>query len=225
MRVTFWGAYAHSGATANMRAMAGMLKVMYSAQGGAVRGGNFGPPEKILFRDAGSGEFPGKESMWRQADLVVINLCRDAEHIERFFDRNFMLARKSFILLSSFPKEGGGSVAELVYKYRLEEEACGMIGGNASYYLAAKRGKSREFVEKEYKNPGSLRNEQFLYELQCTTKRMVRFANHSMETRNSAKRNNPSNQNNSTNQNNSASQNNSANQNNSVNKYNSKKEK
>lgn len=215
----FWGAYARSGATANMRAIAGMLKIMYSGQSGAERGADFGPSGKILFQDAGSGEFPGKESMWRQADLVVINLCRDAEYIERFFDRNFMLARKSFILLSSFPEEGAGSVAELVYKYRLEEEACGMIGENASYYLAAKRGKSREFVEKEYENPGSLRNEQFLCELQRTTKRMVRFAKHRMETRNSTKRDNPSNQNNSVNQNNSANRNNSAN------KYNSKKEK
>lgn len=183
MRILFWGAQAHCGTTANMRAVAGMMGMMYPGWADAGGPGMFRSTKRLSLCDGGSGDVAGKERMWGQADLVVVNLCRDVKSIESFFESYPILARKSFVLLSSFPQEGTGSVAELVYRYRLGEEACGMIGENAAYYLAAGRGRSREFVEKECRHPGSLRNEQFLCELERTAERIVRFAERNMERR------------------------------------------
>lgn len=174
MNLVFWGTQAHCGTSANMYAVAGMLEMMYDRQTAPCGNGN--GPRRFRLRDAGSGSLPGKGDVWKQADLVVINLSRERESIERFLDGHLIFARRSFVLLSSFPGEGTGSVKELVYRYRLGEDACGMMRENAAYYLAAGRGKSREFVRQEYKRPGSLRNEQFLRELQRTAERIVRLA-------------------------------------------------
>lgn len=174
MNLVFWGTQAHCGTSANMRAVAGMLEMM-CADRQTLRGAD-NKPVHFRLRDAGSGGSPGRADIWKQADLLVINVSRERECMERFFDEHLMLARRSFVLLSSFPGEGTGSVDELVHRYRLGEEACGMIGENAAYYLAAGRGRSKAFVRQEYKMPKSLRNEQFLRELKKTTERIVRLA-------------------------------------------------
>lgn len=195
MNIVFWGARSHCGTTANMLAIAGMLEILYpkfviAVDNGAGKvqwcgevDGIESGTTVIRLKDAGCGMGVRTRRALMQADMIVVNISRDRESIEGFFENYLGMGRNSFVLLSSFPREGTGKKSDLELIYRIESDSCGLMETSAAYYVAASRGRSREFVKREYTSPSSLRNEQFIQELQLLAERIVRRAERNISER------------------------------------------
>lgn len=181
MNVVFWGGERRCGTSAHMAAVAGILKKMYP-QMQVVFGGQTKVrqnKEAICFYDGGVGLNTRKQRMLWHADLVVVNLRPQIACLERFFQEDFHVARNIFYLLGSCYECDTVDRAYLERVYRVEQERIGIIPCNEEFYHAVLLGRAGQFVDREFPVPTSLRNEQFLKELQMAAAAIIQAARES----------------------------------------------
>lgn len=168
MNVVFWGEEHGSGTTAHMFAVAGMLAVMCPKMKIAIGASSKEEQAAMHFYDCGTGLTRRKRRMLWHADLVVVSLKQESACIERFFQRDFHIAKNILFLLGGYASEAETGRAYLERVYRIEPERIGTVPFNNEFYLALLRGKSSSFIQREYWNSRSENNEQFIWELKKT---------------------------------------------------------
>lgn len=193
MRIAFWGEVHRCNTTTHMQAIADMLSVMCpNAQivigtmqeivTGVLQEGVTGVLQKAeaeyCIFDCGTGLTVRKRHMLFGADLVVVNLRQEHGCIRRFFEENpymarLCMARETLFILGGYECEAGIESAYLERVYRVESERICVIPYNNEYHLALAQGKNRAFIEREYRE-GTIRNEQFMNELQRIVTWMIR---------------------------------------------------
>lgn len=181
MNVVFWGGERRCGTSAHMAAVVSILKNMFP-QMQIVFGGQTKArqnKEAICFYDGGVGLNARKQRMLWHADLVVVNLRPQTACLERFFREDFHVARNIFYLLGSCYECDTVDRAYLERVYRVEQERIGIIPCNEEFYHAVLLGRAEQFVDREFLVPTSLRNEQFLKELQMAAAAIVQAARES----------------------------------------------
>ena len=187
MRIAFWGEVHRCNTTTHMQAIADMLLAMCPDAWivtGALQDIVTGALQKIevgaeyCFLDCGTGLTARKRHMLFGADLVVVNLRQEHGCIRRFFEENpymarLCMARETLFILGGYECEAGIESAYLERVYRVESERICVIPYNNEYHLALAQGKNRAFIEREYRE-GTIRNEQFMNELQRIATWMIR---------------------------------------------------
>ena len=169
MTIAFWGESHRCNTTTHMQAIVDILSVMCQ-DAGIVAGAFRGSGAEYCFLDCGMGLSVKKRHVLFHADLVVVNLRQEHACIRRFFEENpymtrVCMARETLFLLEGYEGEAGIDSGYLERVYRVEPERICVLPYNNEYHLALAQGKSRAFIEREYRE-GTIWNEQFMNELQ-----------------------------------------------------------
>ena len=173
MNIVFWGAQEYRHVSVCTEVIATMIGILYPDLRIATDTEKRQQAKLVrLWIARGSKAYDRR--MFGKADLVVVCLPQDARCVARFMREYPVVLHKTFFLLYGLKGEGTIGVRELAHTYRILPDNCGVFEATADFYMAAKQGRSRAFVEKEFKNPGSLRNEQLTEQLMWMTERMLR---------------------------------------------------
>ncbi len=173
MNIVFWGAQEYCYVSVCTEVIATMIGMLYPDLKIA-RGTEKRQQAKQARLWIARGGMAFDRRMFGRADLVVVCLPQDAESVARFMREYPVVLHKTFFLLHGLKGEGTIGVREMEHTYRVSVDNCGVFEATADFYMAAKQGRSRAFVEKEFKKPHSLRNEQLMEQLMQMTERMIR---------------------------------------------------
>ncbi len=130
--------------------------------------------EKLCFIDCGSGMDDKKRKILKQAEIVVVNLWQDEREIHRFFLEEARFLPQSLILISNYCSQSRLDKKYLERVYRAEPERIMVISENTEFDYASARGRAMNFVSRENRTPGSLRNQRFLEELKVISQSLLR---------------------------------------------------
>lgn len=173
MNLVFWGQERHSGTTAHMMAVTGMLRALCGEE--CVVTGRFirEQPDMFALCDCGTGLKGRRRHFLWHADLVVVNLKQENGCVEQFFEENFHIAKNLMFLFGGYDCEENADMAYLNRIYRIESERIGIIPYNSEFGQAIENGVSDVFIAKELCAPTSYANEQFIRSLQTAVTRMM----------------------------------------------------
>lgn len=99
--------------------------------------------------------------MWC-ADLVVVHLKADKESIDRFFFDALCLTKNRIYVLVGYECDKDNYIDYLVQIYRVEPERVIWMPYNVMFEQAVKHGMIQTYIEKEWKQPSCLANEQLI---------------------------------------------------------------
>lgn len=173
MNIVFWGAQEYRHVSVCTEVIATMIGMLYPDLKIATGTEKMQQAKQVRLWIARGG-MAFDRRMFGKADLVVVCLPQDVQTVACFMREYPVVLHKTFFLLYGLKGEGTIGVRELAHTYRILPDNCGAFEATADFYMAAKQGRSRAFVEKEFKNPGNLRNEQLMGQLMRMTERMLR---------------------------------------------------
>lgn len=173
MNIVFWGAQEYRHVSVCTEVITTMIGMLYPDLKIATGTEKMQQAKQVRLWIARGG-MAFDRRMFGKADLVVVCLPQDVQTVACFMREYPVVLHKTFFLLYGLKGEGTIGVRELAHTYRILPDNCGAFEATADFYMAAKQGRSRAFVEKEFKNPGNLRNEQLMGQLMRMTERMLR---------------------------------------------------
>ncbi|MGN0348412.1 MAG: hypothetical protein ACI4DR_02655 [Roseburia sp.] len=173
MKIAFWSVDSRCGTTCNMLAVAAIFSLLYPKTRVVVKNGREAKEKEVrkqedadfFFLDCGAGSYEKKCRILREMDLVIVNLKQEEEHLNRFFLENKHLLSNFYVVLGNYYRQSVYDPRYLEQVYRMCPEKCVVISNNSEFEQACSRRRIRRFIQAEYRQTKSLRNERLLSEL------------------------------------------------------------